>query len=97
MNANPAVATAPAPTPFQSASLYVGDLHNEVTEVNIIISLINLFLFLVTSSSIFLFCFQSLLFELFNRVGPVASIRVCRDSVSLLSYTIIVVFHYSFI
>lgn len=25
---------------------------------------------------------QSLLFELFNRVGPVASIRVCRDSVT---------------
>jgi hypothetical protein len=23
-----------ASTPFQSASLYVGDLHNEVTEVN---------------------------------------------------------------
>ena len=28
-----APAVVPTPTPFQSASLYVGDLHNEVTEV----------------------------------------------------------------
>lgn len=44
------------PTPFHSASLYVGDLAPDANE--------------------------GLLFDFFNAVGPVASIRVCRDAVT---------------
>jgi polyadenylate-binding protein len=75
--AAPGSVQSTAPTsaqPFQSASLYAGDLNPDVTEVNDSPQPI------ICPSSFDIF-FQGFLFELFNRVGPVASIRVCRDTV----------------
>ena len=63
------VAPQQSAAPFQSASLYIGDLNVEVPE--------------------------SHLFDLFNRVGHVASIRVCRDAVSLVNFSNICLHFYS--
>jgi polyadenylate-binding protein len=48
--------TMAATSPYQSASLYVGDLNPTISEAN--------------------------LFDIFKAIGPVASIRVCRDAVT---------------
>lgn len=64
----PAASSAAAFPAYNIAnnSLYVGELSFDVTEVCFFAS----------------HCIQAMLFEIFNEIGPVASIRVCRDAVT---------------
>lgn len=67
----------------QSSSLYVGDLALDVTEVrtSIIMQWDNI-KFALNPSKFQFHISQTILFEYFNRIGPVQSIRVCRDVVT---------------